>query len=228
MVLPVHRTRAEEVVAYVEGAIDQRGLRPGDHIGTRAGLRDETGVARATINEAIRLLQERRRISLRPGPGGGLFVAAADPVVRLGRTLLTVHGEPSAVAGAIEVREQLEPLVAIHAAQHRTAKDGRELKSLISAMGDSLDDVSRFVSLNWDLHIRVASISPNAVLRGTYIGLYEFVNQVSLVSPQSRDKEYLAQRFRLHRELVAAIIEGDIDAARRVAEAHRHPGSQEF
>jgi DNA-binding FadR family transcriptional regulator len=223
MALPVHRSRAEDVVVYVEGAIDQRGLRPGDHIGTRADLRDETGVARATINEAIRLLQERQRIVLRPGPGGGLFVAQTDPVVRLGRTLLTVHGEPMAVAGAIEVREQLEPLVAVHAAQHRTAKDGRELKALITAMKEHLDDVGEFVSLNWELHTRIAAISPNAVLRGTYIGLYEFVNQVSLVSPQPRDISYMEQRLTVHSELVAAILAGDTGAARRAAEAHTHP-----
>ena len=58
MALPAPRSRAEEVVVYVEGAIDQRGLQPGDHIGTRGDLRGETGVARATVNEAIRLLHE--------------------------------------------------------------------------------------------------------------------------------------------------------------------------
>jgi GntR family transcriptional repressor for pyruvate dehydrogenase complex len=223
MALPAHRSRAEDVVFYVEGAIEERGLRPGDHIGTRADLREETGVAKATVNEAIRLLQERRRIVLRPGPGGGLFVAANDPVVRLGRTLLTVHGEPLAVAGAIEVREQLEPLVAVHAAEHRSAKDVRELKALIAAMKKSLDDVSQFVSLNWDLHTRIAAISPNAVLRGTYVGLYEFVNQVSLVSPQPRDMIYMAQRLKVHTDLVAAIVAGDVVAAQRAAEVHRHP-----
>jgi DNA-binding FadR family transcriptional regulator len=223
MALPVSRSRAEDVVVYVEGAIEERGLRPGDHIGTRADLRDQTGVARATVNEAIRLLQERQRIALRPGPGGGLFVAATDPVVRLGRTLLTVHGEPSAVAGAIEVREQLEPLVAAHAARHRTARDGRELKALITAMKGSLDDVAEFVSLNWDLHARIAAISPNSVLRGTYIGLYEFVNQVSLVNPQPRDAAYMQQRLDVHADLVAAILAGDVTAAQHAAETHRHP-----
>jgi len=222
MVLAAPRSRAEDVVGYVEDAIQLRGLRPGDHIGTRADLRGNTGVAKATVNEAIRLLQERRRITVRPGPGGGLFVAAPDPVVRLGRTLLTVQGEPSAVAGAIEVREQLEPLVAAHAAQHRSAKDGRELRSLISAMEKNLDDVSQFVSLNWDLHTRIAAISPNPVLRSTYVGLYEFVNEVSLVNPQPRDAIYMAQRLDVHTQLVLAIIAGDADAARRAGEAHRH------
>jgi DNA-binding FadR family transcriptional regulator len=222
MVLPAHRTRAEELVFYVEDSIEKRGLRPGDHIGTRADLREQTGVARATVNEAIRLLQERRRIVLRPGPGGGLFVAATDPVVRLGRTLLTVHGEPAAVAEAIEVREQLEPLVAAHAAQYRTAKDGRELKSLITAMRKNLDDVTQFVSVNWDLHVRIAAISPNSVLRGTYVGLYEFVNHVSLVNPQPRDSDYLEQRLTVHADLVEAILAGDVAAARQAAEAHRH------
>jgi DNA-binding FadR family transcriptional regulator len=222
MVLAAQRSRAEDVVAYVEGVIEARSLRPGDHLGTRADLRDETGVAKATVNEAVRLLQERRRIAVRPGPGGGLFVAAADPVVRLGRTLLTVHGEPLAVAGAIEVREQLEPLIAAHAAQYRSAKDGRELKSLITAMKKSLDDVAAFVSLNWDLHTRIATISPNEVLRATYVGLYEFVNQVSLVNPQPRDADYLQQRFRVHSDLVAAIIAGDVAAAHSAGETHRH------
>ena len=224
MALPAPRSRAEEVVAYVEGSIEKRGLNPGDHIGTRQGLRDETGVARATVNEAIRLLQERRRIVVRPGPGGGLFVAPEDPVVRLGQTLLTVLGEPRAVAGAIEVREQLEPLIVTHAAQHRTAKDGRELTALITAMEKSLDDITRFMSLNWNLHVRIAEISPNSVLRSTYIGLYEFINQAAVVKPQPRDAAYMEQRLKVHGEMVTAIIAGDVAAARRAAEAHRHAG----
>ncbi len=46
---------------------------------------------------------------------------------------------------------------------------------------------------------------------------------MSLVSPQPRDAAYLEQRLRVHSELVAASLAGDVAAAQRVAEAHRHP-----
>ena len=68
-------------------------------------------MARGTVIEAVRLLQDRGVITVRPGPGGGLFVAEPSSVVRLGRTLLTVEGDAAGVADAIAVREELEPLV---------------------------------------------------------------------------------------------------------------------
>jgi DNA-binding FadR family transcriptional regulator len=43
-----------------------------------------------------------------------------------------------------------------------------------------------------------------------------------LVNPQPRDADYLQQRFRVHSDLVAAIIAGDPVAAHRAGEAHRH------
>jgi GntR family transcriptional repressor for pyruvate dehydrogenase complex len=42
-------------------------------------------VAPATLTEAVRLLQERGLVTVRPGPKGGIFVARPDPFARLGR-----------------------------------------------------------------------------------------------------------------------------------------------
>jgi DNA-binding FadR family transcriptional regulator len=47
---------------------------------------------------------------------------------------------------------------------------------------------------------------------------------VSLVNPQPRDADYMQQRMKVHRELVDAILAGDVAAAQRAADAHRHPG----
>ena len=222
MGLPHSPSRADAVVDFVERKITEQGLRPGDRVGTREDLRDATGVAKATVNEAVKLLQDRSRVTVRPGPGGGLFVAAPDPVVNLGRTLLSVRGEANAVAESIVVREQLEPLVAADAATHRTRGDRRELARLMRDMSNSQDDLADFVKLNWDLHVRIARISPNQVLYALYVGLYEFVNERSLVAPQPRDAAYLAARVEIHQQLVSAIDAGDVEAAVAAAEQHRH------
>lgn len=43
-------------VAHIEHQIQSRGLRPGDLIGTKTEIRESVGVAKATMNEAVRLL----------------------------------------------------------------------------------------------------------------------------------------------------------------------------
>jgi DNA-binding FadR family transcriptional regulator len=91
-------------------------------------------------------------------------------------------------------------------------------------MAENVDNAEAFVLLNWQLHTRIAAISPNAVLRNTYTGLYEFVNQVSLVNPQPRDTQYMTQRLMVHSELVAAIVAGNVIDAQHAAALHRHPG----
>jgi DNA-binding FadR family transcriptional regulator len=222
MMLPQPRNRAEEVVDFVEQRIEQDALEAGDRLGTRASLRLETGVAKATINEAVKLLQARQRIISRPGPGGGLFVATPNPMVRLGRTLLTVRVEAATVTGAIAVREHLEPFVAAEAARHRNAADREELEEHLAAMRASTGDVGTFLRENWNLHARIAAISPNTVLRATYLGLYEFINNVSTINPQRNDADYLAQRLHVHENLVRAIATGDVAAAISAAELHKH------
>lgn len=216
------RTRADDVVGFVETTIRQREMKPGDRIGTRADLRRQTGVARATINEAIRLLQERQSVSLRPGPGGGLFVAAPNPVVVVGRTLLAVEADPSTVSGAIEMREQLEPLIARHAATHRTRRDIKELRSVANALASALDEPDRFATTMVTLHTRIADISPNPILRTIYVSLYEWVHDVSQVESLATDPPYVAARLKVHSDLVDAIIDGDADAAEAAGIAHAH------
>lgn len=207
---------------FVEHTIKQRDLRPGDRIGTRSDLREQTGVARATVNEAIRLLQDRRSVSVRPGPGGGLFVAAPDPVVTLGRSLLSVEGDPTLASGAIEMREQLEPLIAQHAARHRNRTDIKELRQALKALLRSRNEPNEFAVNMVNLHVRVAAISPNPVLKASYTSLYEYVGRVSAVAAMPKDSDYVEARLQVHRDLINAIISGDVEAAEKAGLAHRH------
>src|SRR3989454_8731886 len=118
-------SRAEEIAHELEVEITGGGLRPGDWLGTKDGLRQRFGVAVATINEAIRLLEMRRYVEARPGPGGGIFVAAASTRVRLGNLILGFKWGSTSFADCIDVRNALEFPVCLEAARHRRPSDIR-------------------------------------------------------------------------------------------------------
>ena len=111
---------------------------------------------------------DRGAVEIRPGRGGGIFVAATNPVVRLRHTLLTVHGEPSTVAEAIAIREALEPLVDTDAARHRTKDDIADLKRLLKTLTSAVGDTDAFMRANWQLHERIAQITSNLMLTAVY------------------------------------------------------------
>lgn len=217
---------AQQLATEIEGLIDTRGLRSGDRIATKEELREQTGYGRATIGEAARLLTERGTVDVRPGRGGGLFVAAAGPVVRLRQTLLTVPKGATTVADAIAVRDALEELIVLDAAAHRTDRDVADLEGRLDLMrraGAELDD---FLRANWALHERIAEITPNHLARATYVGMMQCINELSVRadSATTPPPDYLTQRLAVHEQLVVAIRLGDQGWARAAVTAHRGDG----
>ena len=100
-------SRAEEIAHELEVEITGGGLRPGDWLGTKDGLRQRFGVAVATINEAVRLLEMRRYVEARPGPGGGIFVAVSSGRIRLGSFILGFRWGSASFADCMDVRDAL-------------------------------------------------------------------------------------------------------------------------
>ncbi|MBJ7595069.1 MAG: FadR family transcriptional regulator, partial [Candidatus Dormibacteraeota bacterium] len=136
---------AQQLAFEIEELLGARGLRSGDRIATMEELRAQTGYGRATIGETARLLTERGSVEVRPGRGGGLFVAQASPVVRLRRTLLTVPQGATTVAHAIAVRDALEELIALDAAANRTDQDIRDLEMCLDVMRRFDHDLEQFL-----------------------------------------------------------------------------------
>lgn len=218
------RTRAEALAADIESRITEQGLRPGDAIGTIESLREETGFARSTVGEAIRLLTDRGSLEIRPGRGGGLFVANPNPVVRLRHTLLTVKAMPTTVEDAIAVREALEMLIDTDAARHRDAADIKALKQGLRALKKAATDTDSFMRANWALHERIAEISRNHMAKAVYVTMTRCIADLSTHADPDREEptgDYLGHRVAVHEELVAAIIDGDIPRTEAAVERHR-------
>jgi len=215
------RSRAHLLAASIDERIRRDGLSPGTLVGTLDELRAETGLARATVSEAVRLLRDRGVLEIRPGRGGGLFVAERSPVVRLRQTLLSVDEEPTAVVDAIELRDHLEVLVDLGAARCRSEADIEQLQVLLGRMRSAADWDS-FMQANWALHERMAGICPNAMARGVYIGTLGHLSSSSSKLAEDTDASaaYRARRYAVHVDLVEAVASGDEDRVRTAVARH--------
>jgi len=222
----VPTTRAHALAASVESMIHREGMVAGASIGTIETWRERSGFGRATVSEAMRLLVDRGIVEVRPGRGGGLFVARTGPVVRLRHTLLSVHGDATSVADALAVREALEPLLVRDAARHRTKRQVRRLRSRVHEVETALDDHDAFVRAVWALHEDIAEISPNELLRAIYLAVLRGIDDSAVRATSGLDStdssaEYRRHRLRVHAELVEAIAAAESDAVERALERHR-------
>jgi GntR family transcriptional regulator, transcriptional repressor for pyruvate dehydrogenase complex len=201
------RTSRAQAVAS-ELAVDIRdGREAGQRIGTKDDLRRRFGVAVATINEAVRLLEMQGLVEARPGPGGGIFVAR--PATRLAMAHLVLgfkDGGTSAYEGSLVVRDALEPLICRDAARYRRPADIRALQRIIERMEAHVDDPPGYFKANWALHRRLAALARNGPLRSIYLTLIDYLE--ATVDEAEIGEFDGPANVAIHRELVAAIDEG--------------------
>ncbi|MFA3842593.1 FadR/GntR family transcriptional regulator [Streptomyces aureus] len=210
---------AERVASLIAAA------EPGARLGTKEELRTLCEVSVGTFNEALRLLQSRGLVTVKPGPGGGLFSAEQSPMVRLGNSVLALDAQAADVANAVRIRDALDPLLIEDALWHASPADIAGLRFQIEAMEQAVgaEDSVAFVHANWRLHAAIAAISPNALLSSLYSSLLELIESHTLsVLPTSEQPlgEYIAHRHTLHRDLVDALDRRDRDAALRLIREH--------
>jgi GntR family transcriptional regulator, transcriptional repressor for pyruvate dehydrogenase complex len=202
----------------IADAIVSRGLRPGDRLATEAEMIAEYEVGRATLREALRVLEAQGVIEMRVGAGGGPFVARPD-ASRLARPLsLLLRMSDVTLREVLDARLIIEPALAGQAARQRRDGHLRALEKNQRAIESTPRGSAGFLRLNEEFHTLIADASGNRPLAALWSAL------AAVADGHEAGVRYtpaaLGGMVAAHRKVTDAIIAGDADEAIRSMTVH--------
>jgi DNA-binding FadR family transcriptional regulator len=230
--IPLKRAQktAELLARRIIDDISRRALKPGDMLPPEAAMLANYRVGRASLREALRVLEINGFVTLKPGPGGGPVVAAMSSDTFGRMSSLYFQFARIKFREVAQTRLVMEPLLARLAAENAGAEDVSELRQLADPRA-----YGSYVAAGSEFHRVVARIARNGIL-----GLFANAVQDILIEKTTLTAHPEARRvgvFHEHEEIIAAIEAGNPDAAERSMRKHmqqfvdyldrEHPGLQD-
>jgi DNA-binding FadR family transcriptional regulator len=207
--------KISEAIAHeiLRDIVDQ-GLTTGDRLPREADMLVQYGISRSSLREALRLLEVQGLIKIRPGPGGGPVVGAADDR-SLSRTLrLYLHFMGTPYDELLKAWLVTDPVLAQLAAEN----PDRALVKETMAPFLKLEKGSDMAREGSDFHIAVAELAGNEVLALMFRALTTSMEApiVAAVRQQNFDDEVVHD----HVDIAKAIVEGKGEKARKLMKEH--------
>jgi DNA-binding FadR family transcriptional regulator len=202
---------AERVAGFVRDDIEQAQWPIDAVVGSETELIERYGVSRATLREAVRILEHHGAVRTKRGPHGGLIVAVPDSVaiVRSARMILEYEGVT--VEQLFEARSLLEVAAAGLAADRSTPATAARLRAALAEEQRLGDAAERFMPV----HHQLAEGTGNPLFALFVDVMGELVP--SRVRADRRDPEGMAtlsvEVHRAHERVVAAVVAGDVELA---------------
>lgn len=123
---------SEGIVNQFRDAILGGGLKPGDSLDSEKALMEKFEVSKASLREALRVLEVMGLIEIRKGVSGGVFVSEVSLRTTIMGILNFLHFQPVLIKEATMLRYIIEPPIAQIAALVREDSDITKLKEIIN------------------------------------------------------------------------------------------------
>ena len=211
----IRRTRIPEQVARDLEQLLQDGVwKAGDQIPPERDLATRFGVSRASVRDALRILELQGWVQIRQGEGTKV-ASAADS---FGQHLRNRLHQPGFVAELFELRRILEPAAAEMAALRASKPTLDQLEALLHAQSRAFTDKYLFVEADLEFHRLLAKASSNSVLHEVIqlLGLELRQTRISSTARRFRPQNTLSE----HQRIFEAIKNQDPQAARQAMVAH--------
>lgn len=140
------------------------GISPGDLLPSERAMLDSYKIGRGTLREALRFLEFRGVIALKPGPKGGPILLNPNASHLADNLILLMNLNGSAFREIIETRIVLEPEACGLAALRISPDDAIRLTACIDLMRENIDSEDRFLEANKKFHDIIAWSSGNTLM----------------------------------------------------------------
>ncbi|WP_404383958.1 FCD domain-containing protein [Knoellia locipacati] len=191
----------------------------GEQLPPERELSERLGVSRNTLRDAIAALRDTGLVTTRRGRGGGTVVTYVTPEPGSSSTTSSVSARRgAALADALDFRRIVEPGAAWLAARQQLAGDQRAWLVASAAEVWEAADTGAHRIADSRFHLVVATLSGSPMLiesvTRAQAALGEMLGAIPVL-PRN-----ITHSCEQHDAVVAAILEGDADAARAGMEEH--------
>ena len=152
---------SDKIIAQIRDAILSGQLKPGDKLASEKELMGQFEVSKATMREALRVLEVLGLIEVRKGIAGGAFVAKVGMKTTIHSLINFIHFQPVSIREITMLRYLIEPSVAQVAASRITDEDVQNLKEII---GEKIEPAGPELSKEIGFHRYVARMAGNTLL----------------------------------------------------------------
>ena len=127
---PVRSTRIyEEIVRQIRMLIADGHLKSGDRLPPERDLAERFRVSRTSVREAMRALESRGLIGIRPGEGAFVREVSVEALVE--PLALVILAQRETIADLYEARRLLEPPIAALAARRATPEELADMRRIL-------------------------------------------------------------------------------------------------
>ncbi len=214
---PVRRTRVyEAVAAQIQKQIADGVLRPGDRLPAERELAEAFGVSRASVRDAIRVLELAGLVIPRQGEGTVVRELTLDSVVSpLASVLLR---RKDLLADLLDARRIIEPALAYRAAQHASDEDFQAMEEILQRQSAKVREEQPAIDEDTAFHYRLATAARNQVILKVMDVLMDLLREGRARSFQVQGRPQ--RSLEGHRRILAALRRRDPQAAQRAMEQH--------
>ena len=210
---------SERIAREILQEILRRKLAPGTMLPPESAMLERFGVGRASLREALRILEINGLVMIKTGPGGGPVVAAPDSRDFGQMSTLHYQSHGATFRELLDTRVALEPMLALRAAGRVGPEAGEHVRAALeySRQFSTTDDL-QYARTHSDFHSAVFEASGNPVLALVADSMKDIwaVRVTSVLFPEDQRP----QIDKAHAEITRAIEKHEVRKAERLMREH--------